>query len=109
MSVADYSTTPGSNGSISGINIAENCPAGNMNGALRQLMADVRVFYDGVPAVSTLVTKTGGVFTGNPTFIGRGGYLHNNEPTSAGGRVFTQASGGGTPSGMVDGDWLAEY
>ena len=42
MAIIDYSTTPGSNTSISGINIAEACPAGNLNNAIRQLMADIR-------------------------------------------------------------------
>ncbi len=46
MAISDYSTTPGSNTSISGINIAENCPPGNLNNALRQLMADLAVFND---------------------------------------------------------------
>jgi len=40
MAVTDYSTTPGSNTSISGINIAEGCPPSGINNALRQLMAD---------------------------------------------------------------------
>lgn len=109
MAVSDWSTNPSDNSSISGINIAENCPAGNMNGAVRQMMADIRVFYNGVPVAADLVAKTGGVFTGNPVFSGRGGYLYNNDASSPGGRVFVQASGGATPAGMANGDWLAEY
>ena len=46
MPVGDYSTTPGSNTSISGINIAENCPPANVNNAIRQLMADLKTLYD---------------------------------------------------------------
>jgi hypothetical protein len=44
MGVSSYSTTSGSNGSIAGVNIAENCPAGNMNNAMRQLLADIRTY-----------------------------------------------------------------
>lgn len=42
MAVSDYSTSAGSNTSISGINIAEGCSPGNINNAIRQLMADVK-------------------------------------------------------------------
>lgn len=42
MAVSDYSTSPNSNTSIGGINIGEGCPPGNINNALRQLMADMK-------------------------------------------------------------------
>jgi hypothetical protein len=47
MPVKDYSTTANSNTAISGINIAENCPAGNLNNALRQALADARAYANG--------------------------------------------------------------
>lgn len=43
MSVADWSTTASTNTSVGGINIAENCPAGNVNNAEREIMAQLRV------------------------------------------------------------------
>lgn len=46
MSVADWSTDPNANTTVGGINIAENCPAGNINGALREMMAEVAQFSD---------------------------------------------------------------
>lgn len=42
MAVTDYSATPSANTAISGINIGENCPRGNVNDAIRQIMADVK-------------------------------------------------------------------
>ena len=108
MAVQDWSTDANSNGSIDGINIAENCPAGNINGAIRAAMAAVRVFYNTVPNTANYVLKTGGVFTGNPTFDGRGGYLHNNDAANASGRVFIQPAGSPAPT-MANGDWLLEY
>ncbi|QDP49094.1 phage tail protein [Hyphomonas sp.] len=45
MSIKDYSTTAGSNTSIDGINIAEGCLPGNVNNAMRAMMADTRSFY----------------------------------------------------------------
>lgn len=110
MAVTDYSTTPASNTSISGINIAENCSPANINNALRQIMADVRVMYDGLPSTATLMPKAGGTFSGTqPIYSGRGAYLHHNSSSLTSGRIFMQASGGSTPSGMVAGDLLLEY
>lgn len=48
MAVSDYSTTPGSNTAISGINIAEGCSPANINDAIRQMMADVKTLADGL-------------------------------------------------------------
>lgn len=110
MAVSDYSTTPASNTSVSGINIAENCLPGNLNNAMRQIMADVRVMYDNLPSTATLMTKAGGTFSGTqPIYTGRGAYLHHNSSAFASGRVFVQAAGGATPSGMASGDLLLEY
>ncbi|MFD1104268.1 hypothetical protein [Sphingobium olei] len=109
MPVIDYSTTPDSNTSVRGINIAENCAAGNINAAIRAIMADIRLMYNGLPDVSNLVTKTGGQFTGNPIFSGRGGYIYHDASTNASGRIFIQPIGGAVPSGMANGDFLMEY
>ena len=49
MSVPDWSTDPNANISVGGINIAENCPAGNVNNALRELMAEIAQWVGGAP------------------------------------------------------------
>ena len=57
MSVSSYSTTPSSNATISGTNIAEGCAAGNMNDAVRQLMADIRAeLTDAVLSITAKAT-----------------------------------------------------
>lgn len=109
MPVQDYSTDPNLNITVGGIFIGENCAPGNINNAIRIMMADIRVFYNSVPVAGTFVTKENGVFTNNPTHNGRGGYHHNNNASDTGGRWFVQQQGGAVPSGMVNGDWLAEY
>lgn len=109
MSVQDWSTNPAANTSIDGVFIGENCAAANVNDAIRRVMASTRVFYDGVPVSANFVTKTGGSFTTNPIYAGRGGYLYHDSPGNASGRIFIQPVGGGTPAGMADGDWLVEY
>ena len=44
MSIFNYSTTPGANTSVDGVNIAEGMPPGNVNNAMRAMMADTRKF-----------------------------------------------------------------
>jgi hypothetical protein len=62
-----YSTTPGSNTSINGINIAEGCPPSGVNDALRQLAADGTSLWQSTP---TWMGTTGGsaaAYTLTPT------------------------------------------
>ena len=82
MSFGSYSTTPASNISINGINIAENCPAANVNNVIRQLASDGRELYDTVAAisVSSYMPLTGGAFNGNVIQSGGGAYLYHNTP-----------------------------
>jgi hypothetical protein len=51
MAISSYSTTPASNTSISGINIAEGCPPSGINDAIRQMMADIAT---DVPVLATV-------------------------------------------------------
>ncbi len=72
MAVQDYSTTPASNTTISGINIAEGCPPANINDAIRAVMADLRVFYNDIPASTapaTVRTNIGAAASGANTDI----------------------------------------
>lgn len=109
MGVQHYSTNPDNNTSISGTSVAEGCPAGNINNAFRQMMADIAVMYAAIPSAATFVTKTGGVFTGNPTFNGAGGYLFHASSANTGGRITIQPSGGPAPAAPQNGDLWGEY
>lgn len=64
MGISAYSTTPGSNTAISGINLAEGCNASGINDALRQLMADIASVATGAAPLGALAV------TGNTTFNG---------------------------------------
>lgn len=108
MAFSDYSITPSANTSLAGINVAEGCPAGNINGVIRQLAADGKQLSVQVSGAAQSMPVSGGIFTGPIFQFGRGGYLHNNDPSNAGGRVFIQATGGAPPA-MSNGDWLLEY
>ena len=110
MAVSDYSTSPGSNTTISGISIAENCPAANVNNAFRQLMADIKVFYNSANVdTSGLMPKSGGAFTGQITRSGAGGYLYNAASAQGGGAVYVQASGTALPASPQEGTFVFFY
>ena len=106
MAVTDYSTTPASNTAISGININEGCPAGGINAAIRQMMSDVRVFYNGVPVAADYMPIVGGTFTGDILRNGRGGSLHHASSTYLSGRVFVTALGAADPTSLVGDVWI---
>lgn len=48
MAIEDYSTTAALNTTINGVNVAELCPAPNLNNAIRELMADLATFSSGL-------------------------------------------------------------
>lgn len=108
VNVEDWSETPAGNTTVDGINIAEGCPAGNINGAIRAVMSGVRTMAAGLPNLSAYVARSGGSFTGNPVFAGRGGYLHFSDAGLTSGRLFVQPIGGAAPA-MANGDILLEY
>lgn len=64
----DWSATPASNTTVDGVNIAEGCPAGNVNNALRSIMALIRQtfssalsgFLSGTSALPVANGGTGG-------------------------------------------------
>ena len=92
MSFGNYSTTPASNVSCNGINIAENCPAANVNDVLRQLMADGRELYNTVSSISVsgYMPTTGGAFSGGIWQAGAGAYLFFASSALGRGAVYVQ-------------------
>ncbi len=79
MSIGDWSAVADQNTTISGINIAEGCPPGGINDAIRQMMADVKtefesVFRELIPAgavVPFYKVTLGGTASRNPVFWGQ--------------------------------------
>lgn len=111
MAFSDYSATPASNTTLNGINIAEGCPAANVNNALRQLAADGKTLNTLVSSidVSSYMAKAGGAFTGQITRSGSGGYLYNAASTQSGGAVYVQATGTALPSSPAEGTFVFFY
>lgn len=110
MSYTDWSTTAASNTSVDGTSIAEGCPPGNLNDAIRKVMAGVAELAGDVPDTSTLMPKDGGTFTGTqPKYTGRGAYLHNADSANTSGRVSLLASGSANPTSPSNGDIVFFY
>jgi hypothetical protein len=111
MSFGSYSTTPASNTTCNGINVAENCPAANVNNAIRQIMADGRSLYDTVAGISlsSYMLKTGGAFTGTITRNGAGGYWYHANASQATGPVYTQTSATALPTSPAEGTVVMQY
>lgn len=65
--IADYSTTAGSNTAVGGVSIAEGMAPGNVNNAIRALMADLATFYAEAYRMGNIrgtVSESGGTPTG---------------------------------------------
>jgi len=56
--ISQWDTNPASNTDLGGISIAENCPPGNINNAIRELMAQVKNFQDGTSGDSLTLNGT---------------------------------------------------
>lgn len=110
VNVADWSATPSNNSTVDGVNIAENCPAGNMNAMGRAIMAGVRSMFDALPNLADYLKRDGSeATTGDLKRNTRGAYLHNASASHGSGRIFIQADGSPLPSGPQNGDQLLEY
>lgn len=111
MAFSDYSTTPANNSSVEGINIAEGCPAANVNNALRQLAADGKALSDQVAAIDTssFMPKSGGAFTGTISRQSSGGYLYHISAAQATGPIYTQPSSSALPSSPAEGTVVFQY
>lgn len=109
VNVADWSETPASNTTVDSINIAENCPPGNINGAIRSIMAGVRTLSLTIPATSTFMPKSGGTFTAAILFNGAGAYRFNSDATLISGRDYHLIEGSTRPASPAEGDRVFYY
>ena len=67
--ITQYDSTPSNNADINDINIAENCPASNINNAIRELMAHLKNVDTGSQALTAL-SVTGDLTVGDGHTIG---------------------------------------
>jgi len=114
VDVSSWSATPASNTTVDGTSIAEGCPPGNVNNALRSIMAGVKSFYTTfltlVDLVDGKLSAAGAVFTGTqPTYTGEGAVLHHIDAANASGRVSLLPTGASNPSSPSNGDIVLFY
>lgn len=112
--VSDWSNDPATNTSIDGVNIGEGCPPGNLNNAIRIVMAAVRNFKTDFDTVSLIVqdklSSAAAVFTGTqPKYTGEGAMLHHADSGNVSGRVHILPEGSARPSGASNGDIVFYY
>lgn len=92
--IFDWSSTAGSNTSVDGINIAEGCAAGNVNNAIRSVMALIRGSFDATSA---------NFFTGaSPLALSKGG---TGATDAAGVRTALSLGALATKNAVNNGDW----
>lgn len=94
----EFSTDPDENGTIGGSNVAEGCPPGGINNAIRYVAAAVRVAYNGIPAIDTVMPLAGGTFTGDISREGQGAYLHHANGAQTDGSVYVLPEGSARPA-----------
>jgi len=109
VNVSDWSETPDANSTVNGINIAEHCSPDNVNGGMRAIMAGVKTFSLTVPAVSALMPKAGGIFTGPITQASAGAYRYNVDNTLTSGRTYFLINGSSRPPSPQEGDLVWYY
>jgi len=77
--VTDWDIAPANNSDIAGISIAEGCPAGGINDAIRTLMAQVASWLGGASAP---LAKSGGAVTGALTGLANGSSVIDGSGTA---------------------------
>ena len=118
--ISEFSTTPGNNTDIDGINIAEGCAPSGINDAIRELMAQLKDFQAGTAGDSFngpvgTTTAAAGAFTtlsASSTVSGTGFSTYLASPPAIGGTTaaagsFTNLSASGTVSGTGFSNYLA--
>jgi hypothetical protein len=97
---ATYSTTPSANTTCGGVSVAEDCAAGNVNDAIRQILSEGKQLNALVAAVdtTTLLPKAGGTVTGDITRSGKGVYRYNADSTLVNGATYFLATGSSRPT-----------
>lgn len=98
-SASEFSTVPGANTTIGGVNVAEDCSPAGINDAIRYLAATGRDTFDRLPNSGTSMPISGGVFTGDISRQGRGPYLHHGSAAQTDGRVLFLPEGSARPAG----------
>lgn len=97
-SASEFSTTPGSNTTIGGVNVGEDCSPGGINDAIRYLAAAARDSYDRLTAPGSYLPTAGGTMTGEIQRSSQGAFLHHSGAAQTEGKVTFLPEGSGRPA-----------
>lgn len=106
---SDWSATPASNTTIDGVSIAEGCAPGNVNNALRSIMAAAKTFANDAVVGSNYMPKAGGAFTGSITRSGAGAYPYWNSASLTAGAMYVQTLATALPGSPGEGTIVYQY
>lgn len=123
VKISEFSSTPGNNTDIDGINIAENCAPSGINDAIRELMAQLKDFQAGTAGDSFngpvgTTTAAAGAFTTlttSSTVTHNGGtangvaYLNGSKVLTTGSALTFDGSTFGTTASLVDVNGVSLY
>jgi hypothetical protein len=110
MAVSDWSTTASANTTINGIGIGENCPAANLNDAVREMMAEIKSYSLTVTSpTGNYMPLSGGTFTGAIKRQGGGNYTYFASSSMTGGAIYVQSSTAALPTSPAEGTIVFQY
>lgn len=119
MSFSNWYPDNASNTTVGTISIAENCPAANVNNAIREVMAELRVAFN--PALDPFhasanlgiartnlgaLSNTGDTISGNLQRLSAGPHLYHNTSSFGSGRVYYTAVGAPDPTSVAGDIWI---
>ena len=108
--ISEFSTTPGNNTDINGINIAEGCAPSGINNAIRELMSDLKEWQSGAMDVYVIPQGTAaapGIQLYGDLDTGLYGYAANQLGVAVGGAsagYFSSTGWNGNVNGTITGD-----
>jgi len=120
MAFSDWSPTASENTTVGAVNIGENCPPGNLNNGMREIMAQARAAFsralgsffasntlaDARAALKVVGTEGGEQITGNLIRAGAGGHIYHAAAGYTSGRILVTGPGAADPTSQPGDIWI---
>lgn len=120
VAFSDWSSNQSENTNVGPTFIGENCPPGNLNNGIREVMAQLRAAFsrslgsffasntvaDARTALKVVGTEGVDQMTANLVRSGAGPHLYHTNASFASGRVFVTASGAADPTSLPGDIWI---
>jgi len=120
VAFSDWSSNQGENTNVGSVFIGENCPPGNLNNGIREVMAQARAAFsralgsffasntvaDARTALKAVGTEGSDQMTANLVRQGAGPHLYHTNASFSSGRLFVTASGAADPTSQPGDVWI---